>query len=458
MSDAFARARAAALVACAGLLAACAATRVRSEAGPAAMLARAQRDLADGRAGDAQRGFEEALERDPKLYPAIRGRIEAARARSAGALQKVADEALARTQARGGDADGLAWYALGLCRFAAADRAGALAALTRAAQLLPEEADPQFRLGVALFDGERFAEARGPLARAVELAPRTARYRVPYATSLDRLGDRKGAVAALREVPLLQPTHEEAELAVQASRAMTDPFRGVPPQARADLERALGYLLKDAPGMAIPPLEQLIARLPGLSAAHALLGLAAVRLDEPGRAASELLRAAELSPDAPQPHVYLAELYAAKDRPEEAAGEYAAALERDPLDVVTLRKLGELRLSRLARPREAIEPLSRAAALVPSGDGVQLLLAAAELAGGKAQEGRARLQRLADERPEDTEVLLRLALVLYDERAQAPPERRTELGDRVQTLVEKVLSLQPGNPAAGRLLSALREG
>src|SRR5258708_6496804 len=297
MSDSFARARAAALVACAGLLAACGAARVRSEAGPAAMLARAQRDLDDGRARDAQRGFEEALEQDPKLYPAIRGRIEAARARSAAALQKVADEALARTQARGGDAEGLAWHALGLCRFAAADRARARAALTRAAQLLREEADPQFRLGAALFDGKQFAEARVPLARAAERAP-----------------------------------------------------------------------------------------------------------------------------EGPPPHIYLGGLSAAKDRPEEAAGEYAAALERDLLDVVTLRKLGELRLSRLARPREAIEPLSRAAALVPSGDGVQLLLAAAELAGGKAQEGRARLQRLADERPADTEVLLRLALVLYDEPAQAPPE------------------------------------
>jgi tetratricopeptide (TPR) repeat protein len=218
----------------------------------------------------------------------------------------------------------------------------------------------------------------------------------------------------------------------------------------------LGYLLKDAPGMAVQSLEQLVARLPTLAAAHALLGLAAVRLDDPGRAASELLRAAELSPEAPQPHVYLAELYAAKDRHEEAAGEYAAALERNPLDVVTLRKLGELRLSRLGRPGEAIEPLSRAAALVPSGDGVQLLLAAAELGAGKAPEGRARLQRLADERPEDAEVLLRLALALYDERARASPERRTELGDRVQALVDKVLSLQPGNPAASRLLRALQ--
>jgi tetratricopeptide (TPR) repeat protein len=457
MSDAFPRfgaATRAAALACAGMLAACATTRARREAGPAALLTRAQRDLTDGRAREAQRQFEEALEQEPTLYPAIRGRIEAAL--RAGALQKVADEALARTQARGGDADGLAWYALGLCRFAATDRAGALAALTRAAQLLPTEAEPQFRLGLALLDGDRFAEARGPLARAVELAPLAARYRVAYATCLDRLGDRKGAVAALREVPLLQPTNEEAELAVQASRAITDPFRGVPPQARGDLERALGYLLKDAPGMAVPPLEQLVARLPTLAAAHALLGLAAVRLDDPGRAASELLRAAELSPEAPQPHVYLAELYAAKDRHEEAAGEYAAALERNPLDVVTLRKLGELRLSRLGRPGEAIEPLSRAAALVPSGDGVQLLLAAAELGAGKAPEGRARLQRLADERPEDAEVLLRLALALYDERARASPERRTELGDRVQALVDKVLSLQPGNPAASRLLRALQ--
>ena len=445
--------RAGALAACL-IIAACSGVPRRGATDTPALLARAQGDLAAGHLEDAQGEFEQALTRDARLYPAIRGRIEAARRR--GDLARVTAEALAGTKARSDD--GIAWYALGLCRFAAADQAGAIEALTRATQLLQGEADPQFRLGVALFDSEQFAAAKAPLARAVELSPKVARYRVPYATCLDRLGDRRGAVAALKDVPLFAPSPEVAQLAVAASREITDPFRGVPADARADLEQALGYLLKDAPALALPPLEQLTARLPDLTAAHALLGLAAVRLDEPGRAVTELTRAAALSPDAPQPHVYLAELYAAKDRDEQAAAEYAAAIERDPLDVVTLRKLGELRLTRLGRAQEAVDPLFRAAALVSDTDDVQLLLARAELASGRDDEGRALLVRLSEKRPDDAEVLLRLAMALFDERAHARATQRKELADRIEALVGKVLSVQPENAEASRLLTALRGG
>ena len=45
---------------------------------------------------------------------------------------------------------------------------------------------------------------------------------------------------------------------------------------------------RDAPGLALQPLEQLLQEMPDLAPAHALLGLAQARLDEGGRASAEL--------------------------------------------------------------------------------------------------------------------------------------------------------------------------
>lgn len=430
-----------------GLLAACATARPRGDEG--ALLRAAQQDLAAGRTGDAQHGFEDVLARDPRELAAIRGRIEAARRN--GLLPMVTREAQDAVAQR--PADPYALYALGLARFAAGDEPAAVAALRKAAELKPDEADIQYRLGVALLDGEKFADALPPLQRAVELAPRVPRYRTPLATCLGRLGQGTKAMDALRGFAALGPSADEAALAVKAARALTDPFRDLPQPARADLEQALGYLSRDAPGLAVPPLEALLQKMPDLAAAHALLGLAQARLDEGGRAATELKRAAELAPGLPQPHAYLAELYAAKDRPELAAQEYLAALERDPLDPDTLRRLGMLRLE---RGGDALEPLGAAAALAPADDALQLLLARAEIAAGRTGPARDRLERLSERRPDDAEVLFRLALLLYDERTRAADPARAELGGRIEKLLDKVLTLQPENAAASKLLSALK--
>ncbi len=413
-----------------------------------ALLREAQADLAAGKPDQAQREFENVLSRDPRELAAIRGRIEAARKR--GALDPLLREL------RDNPRDALAYYALGLAEFAAGHEAAAIEALRKAGELKPDEADIQYRLGVALLDGEKFADARGPLSRAVQLAPRTARYRPPLAVCLSRLGDRKAALDALRDFPSLDPSPEEAALAVKAARSLTDLFRDLPPASRADLEAALGYLLRDAPGIAAPRLEALLMQLPDLAAAHALLGLAAARLDEAGRAVTELRRAAELAPDLPQPHAWLAELYVAKEKPDLALAEYAAALSLNPLDPETLRHLGTLRLER-SLPG-ALEPLEQAALLQPGDDQLQLLLARAEIAAGQIAPARGRLEKLSDRRPEDPEVLLRLAMLLYDERSRAAATARDELTQRVETLLKKVLTLQPENAQANRLLTALRSG
>jgi Flp pilus assembly protein TadD len=378
-------------------------------------------------------------------YAAARAKVDAAR--KSGHLEPMLHEQ---------PVDALGYYTFGLAQFAAGDEAQAAAALRKASELRPSEPDIQYRLGIVYLEGEKFGEAREPLQKAVQLAPKVPRYRPALATCLAHLGDRKAAMDTLRDLPRLSPAPEEAALAVKVARSLTDLFRDLPPSARADLEQALGYLMKDAPGLAAPQLEALLARMPDLAAAHALLGLAAARVDETGRAVTELRRAAELAPDLPQPHAWLAELYLAKDKVDLAQSEYVAALERNPVDPDTLRHLGTLRLDR-GLPN-ALDPLQQAAALEPNDDALQLLLARAEMGAGQTVSARGRLERLAERRPEDAEVLLRLAMLLFDERAHAPASDRAALTQRVEALLQKVLALQPENAAANRLLSALRAG
>ena len=68
------------------------------------------------------------------------------------------------------------------------------------------------------------------------------------------------------------------------------------------------------------------------------------------------------------------------------------------------------------------------------------------------------LERLAEQRPQDAEVLLRLATALYDERSKSADPARRVLTQRVEELLDRVLTLQPQNATAGRLLTALKMG
>jgi tetratricopeptide (TPR) repeat protein len=413
------------------------------------LLAKAQADLAAGHHDEAAKEFEQLLEREPGSLAALRGRVETARRR--GDLARVASEAASSAQSR--PADGPAFYALGLVRSAQRDAASAEAAFTRALELLPGEADVAYRLGLVLLERQKLPEARSSLARSVDLAPSAVRYRIVLASCLARSGDRDAAIRTLREVARLQPRPEEASLAVRAERDILDPFREVPAEARHDLENALGYLAGEAPGLALETLEGLVVRYPDLAIAHALLALAAQRLEEPARAVSELKRAAELAPQLPQPHAWLGELFEGTDRPQRAAQEYAAAVELGPLEGDTLRRLGLLRLERLGQPAAALEPLRDAAALDPADPSLQILLARAEFAAGAAPGGLARLDRLVAGHPEEADVLVGVATALFDRSVSSDSAERPQLTRRVVSLCEKALELRPRSTNAARLLA-----
>jgi tetratricopeptide (TPR) repeat protein len=409
------------------------------------LLPQAHADLAAGKCEAAMNEFERAVASGARKLEAIRGRVEAAV--KCGQLDK-----LLVSQPKEADD----FYALGMAQFAAGNEQQSIESLKRAVELRPSEAEFHYRLGLAYEAGERWGDAKEPLSRAATLAPKVARMRPPLALCLGKLGQQKAAIDALRDFPRLSPTAEEANRALQVSKALTDLYRGLPPSARSDLEASLGYLVRDAPGVALPKLEELLARQPDLAPAHALLGLACARLDEAGRAISELREASRLAPDLPQPHAWLAQLYVAKERGDLAIPELEIALDLDPLDVASLRMLGELQLAK--SDAKALPALQDAAALSPGDPALQLLLARAEIVAGRPQAAQARLESLAQQRPDDAEVLLRLALLLFDLRAQSSQPQRGEMGKRIEQLAKKVLTLQPENAMANQLLAKLKAG
>jgi Tfp pilus assembly protein PilF len=302
------------------------------------------------------------------------------------------------------------------------------------------------------------AEARGPLARAVELVPEDAAHRVALAVCLATLGEISAAMEMLSEVPRQSPSAADADRAVRLARALTDPFRRVSLEERDALEPALRELERDAPGPASERLADVLARFPTLAAAHLLQALAAERLGESDRAFAELRKAATLAPDLPQPYAYLARL-SAQERPDLAAAELAEAVQRNPLDPAVLRTFGELDLDRLGQPHRAADSLARAAALVPGDAGLQVLAARAELTAGSVAAGRRRLTDAIQQRRGDARALLRLAASAYDERSRARGEvARGALTQCIDDALDSVQQLEPENGIARGLRRAAHEG
>jgi Flp pilus assembly protein TadD len=329
---------------------------------------------------------------------------------------------------------------------------------SRAGSGQPEEAELEYRRGAALLRSGRPTEARGPLSRAVTLAPDQAHPRIAFAACLAALGEGAAALEALRDVPLLSLSAADAERIVRLARALTDPFRRLGPVERTALEPALRDLERDAAGAASDGLEEVLARFPALAAGHLLQALAAERLGDSLRSSAELRKAAALAPDLPQPHAYLARL-AAPERPELAAEAFAEALKRNPLDPEVLRASGELDLDRLGNAARAVDSLTRAAALAPADAVLQVIAARAELTAGSVAAATRRLGDAIRSRRGDARALLRLAAAAYDQRSRVAGEAaRRVLTQCIDDAVAAVQEVEPENPIARGLRRAAHEG
>src|SRR5205807_2284980 len=104
----------------------------------------------------------------------------------------------------------------------------AISELTRAVQLAPQQAELHYRLGLALLESERYAEALVPLRRAVQLAPERRGLQLPLAKALHRTGDDAGATAALAALVHAEPSPAEVTTARALMDRLADPFARFP--------------------------------------------------------------------------------------------------------------------------------------------------------------------------------------------------------------------------------------
>lgn len=360
----------------------------------------------------------------------------------------------------GGHDTAAAHYTRGLLLFSNAKEAGgsAVDAFRKAVEKAPKEAELHHRLGIALLESEQDEPARQSLETALSLAPQKTSWRLPYAKALHRGGRSKEAIAALREVVVSDCTSQEAATARALMEEIADPFAGFPKAAKPKLDQALGWLqVADVPQQAMSELEEIVREYPDLGVVHALLGLAAARVDDAGRAIEELKRAIELSPDDGKPYLYLADFYWGRQRTVQAKELYEKALDKNPtLDDAWMR-LGEGALDRqdYEKARQAFRTASR---LKPDSWPARGKFAAVLQLETNYVGAERELKSELDLHPENLEAVLRLGLLHTEKflKAKGDKDRQAARTEATKWL-EKLLEEQPENALASRALERVKQ-
>jgi tetratricopeptide (TPR) repeat protein len=353
----------------------------------------------------------------------------------------------------------IAHYMRGLLLFAsAADATGpAIEAFRRAQALAPEEPEYHYRLGVALLESEKDADAIPVLKKALALRPQKSSWQLPLAKALFRTNDSKGAIGAMRQFIDGTPTPAEVATARALMAQAADPFAQFPQAARGRVEQGMQWLhVNDVPQQAIVEFETVLRDYPDLAVVHALLGLAYQRLDDAGRAVEEFKKAIELSPDDGKNHFYLAELYLGRQRASAALEHYQKAVERNPLLTEAWGRLGDLALQR-ANHAEAARCYRTAVLLEPlaaPGRG-KLALAYQLLEDWPGAERE--LKAVIEKEPENLEFQLRLGILNAEhfKKARTPDEKKKAAAD-AEGYLTKVLEAQPDNAIASAALQIVR--
>jgi len=349
-------------------------------------------------------------------------------------------------------------YMLGLLAFSQPAQAGApaLNEFRRAIEVSPSTAEFHYRLGVALLESERYADALSPLQQAKVLAPERSGMYLPLAKALARTGDTKGAVAALARSVASNPTPQEVAIARALMEQMADPFAGFPKAAEGKLEQGMAWLRDaDVPQQAIIVFEEILGEYPDLSVVHALLGLSYERLDDAGRAVEELKRAIELAPEQGKNQLYLGELYLSRQRTEPAKEAFEKAVALDPLLDAAYAHLADLELEQreLVKARDHFRILT---SLQPESEAPHGKLALVLQLLGDFAAAERELKKVVDRVPDNVEFILRLGL-LHAERRQrlTQPAERLKATEEATKWLRRTLELQPENALASRTLETL---
>jgi tetratricopeptide (TPR) repeat protein len=438
-----------------GLLAGCAGRAARlADDDVQGWLGRGQEAAIDGRHLDSVAAYERVLRVDYANLAAHRGLVQAYfHLGRLGELEARYRERLAAEADNPFHAYGLAITAYATTT-ARADEA--LGLLEQAEARRPDLSDLPYRRGVILLDAERFEEAREALEGALAIEDR-ARYRAPLALALYQAGAAEESLDVLRGLLALEPTPREVELARQVAERISDPFRSFPDAARGRVERAIAWLEHaDVPQNAIDLLREVLLEYPEAAMVHSVLGLAYQRVDAGGEAFIHLQRAVELEPDLALPRLYLANFMLGRERYEDARQGYLAALERNPLLIEAHAALGRMASDR-GDLAEATRHLRAWTLLAPRQTGPRLELSRMLAISGDLDGAQRVLEEVLDLEEENLEAHLSLGAIYARRRATAGTDaERAAYARAGRRHIEKVLEVQPDNPAARRLAADLR--
>lgn len=409
--------------------------------------------LDDGRPCKAYGRFQAALHDDEDDLGALRHLIQAAK--DCGRLdaftktaQQHVDQAPSSSRAH---------YVLGLCLLAGdrGERRG-LEELATAHRLEPGNGEYALRLGLALLESERFADAIGPLREAAARLPGDAHPHFPLAVALHRTGHDAAAIAEISAALSLEPSAHDLKEARKLVDLIHDPYRVLPEAARSQFHEGLGWLERDeSPQRAVDIFEVLQQQYPQVAVIQSVLGLAYQRVGDGSQAVEHFERAAQLDPTLPDPHLYLGELYYSLRHYDDAIRQYRAALAQDPLLTAARERLAQL-LSENGDLPGAAEQLRALVALHGGNADARLALAGTLFSGGDLRGAEDQLRKVLHADGKNLQAKLSLAAVVA-KRAELENDlvERRRLNEQARKLAADVLAVQPDNAIASRIVASI---
>jgi tetratricopeptide (TPR) repeat protein len=294
-----------------------------------------------------------------------RGADEVARGERAAELEDAVQSSLAR-----------AYLNLGVLAARAKSSRRAAELFAQAAELDPELPDLQYSLGVALFDSGQFAQATGPLSRALE----------------QRAGDdRLRQMLALAWLDSDEPAKAAELLGRIGNRA-----------ASPGLQYAYGLALvrSGRPDEAAAIFLELLRDNGEWPQLNVVLGQAFAAQGDFERATESLRRALALDAAVAEAHSTLGEIHLRRGELEEAEGELRSEVATHPEDKRAAYTLATV-LDLARKPEEAIAVLRSILAAEPQLAKGRYLLGKILLAGGALEEAREQLEAAAGLSPTD---------------------------------------------------------
>jgi predicted O-linked N-acetylglucosamine transferase (SPINDLY family) len=234
---------------------------------------------------------------------------------------------------------GDAWKALGVAL--QCQGKDALAALQRAVDLLPDDADGLSNLGSLLSDRGRLGEAIACFNRALQLRPGHASACNNLGLALARSGQLDAAVDSYRRALALRADFTEAHF------NLANALKGL-------------WQMHDAAAS----YRQVLLRQPRHALALARLGAVLTVLGQVEDARSCLVQAIDLRPDLVDAHIDLGVAWMALDRPDQAAACQRRAIELQPERALAHANLGHA-LKELGELEQAESSYRRALVLAP---------------------------------------------------------------------------------------------